>query len=60
MYSPSLSMHLHTRGRRGLAPCTSSVVLPLMPRWFERAAAATLASSAVIAVVGAAVTRLWL
>lgn len=59
MYSPSLSMHSSSRGRRGLAPCTSSVVLPLMPRWFERTAAATLASSALIAVVTAALTRLW-
>ncbi len=56
MYSPSLSMHLHRRTR--LAPCESSVVLPLLPRWFERTAALALASSALIAVACAALGSL--
>lgn len=56
MYSPSLSMNVHRRAR--LAPCTSSVVLPLLPRWFERTAAVALASSALIAVACAAAGHL--
>ena len=58
MYSPAYSIHLRT-GRRvrrqRLAPCSSSVVLPLMPTWFDRAAAFAVTGAAVLAIIGAAI-----
>jgi hypothetical protein len=59
MYSPAHSIHLRT-GRRvrqqRLAPCSSSVVLPLMPTWFDRAAAYAVTGTALLAIVAAAIT----
>lgn len=57
MYSPSLSTPLQKhrrRQRRTLGACSSTVALPLMPVWFERAIAFTVAGMALLAVVGAA------
>ena len=54
MYSPAYSLRMKTVRR--LAPCSSSVVLPLMPTWFDRAAAFAVTGAAVLAIAGAAVT----
>lgn len=59
MYSPAYSIQLPRTGRRGvrrqrLAACTSSVVLPLMPTWFDRAVACAVTGAAVLAIAGAA------
>lgn len=58
MYSPAYSIQLPRTGRRirrqRLAACTSSVVLPLMPTWFDRAAACAVTGAAVLAIAGAA------
>lgn len=57
MYSPSLSTQLQRHRRRqrlALGACSSSVALPLMPVWFERAAAYAVAGTALLAIVSAA------
>jgi len=59
MYSPSLSTELQRHRRRQrltLGACSSSVALPLMPVWFERAIAFAVASTALLAIVGAALS----
>ncbi len=43
-----------TMSMRRCSPCSSSVVLPLLPRWLDKAIAIGVAVIAVTAVAGAA------